>query len=686
MPEDETNTTTTTPVAASNPPVPSLPVTAPADALEDPVDLGGDSAATTTTDNSSTASDETTNKPTGDVDISTELSPVPPVYADVARKISESHNVLIALSSDPSVDEMAAAIGLSMYLDKLGKRATAIYSGATPNALEFLKPDETFAPTADTLQDFVIAINKDKADHLRYKLDGDYVKIFITPYRTRIAEDDLEFSYGDYNVDLVLALNVMNGTDLDAALREHGRIMHDAVIINATTGNPGKFGEVEWSDKDSSSISEMVSKLIYSAKSEAQVEKDEATAFMTGIVAATNRFSNAKTTPETLKIASLLMASGANQQLIAKNITPEVENELHTITTAERPAETELSDEKEDGTDLAIDHNSNKNEEGESEKAGEAKKTEEPITLDNKVETDGLKIEKSTDEPTKAETEPESASSDAPEAQDTEKKAEPVDSTLLDDLKAAEASLSQTGIETTPDLSNRPVKVEDAVLPDVQDTAAGATTDTTNPAKDAAPAAPASDVGANIGTETNTSIPAVNDSFVANGTEKVIQPPADLSTEIASDGTNKYGKMLEDALAGIDASSDNPAVVSAPEVASAPEINGVPEMNYAPQPGEDILPPPPAPPVDMGMPAPAVTADGVPFTPSMPPVQTDIPPVASAPTSEPAPETMAIPNDATTPEPISSPETMTIPQPTPEPAPASAPVADTSTFQIPGGM
>ena len=60
------------------------------------------------------------------------------VIAEVAGKIAEAQNILIALSSDPSVDELSAAIGLSLYLDKLGKRATAIYSGSTPNALEFL--------------------------------------------------------------------------------------------------------------------------------------------------------------------------------------------------------------------------------------------------------------------------------------------------------------------------------------------------------------------------------------------------------------------------------------------------------------------------------------------------------------------------------------------------------------------
>lgn len=698
MPEDETNTTTTTtPVAASNPPVPSLPVTAPADTLEDPVSGGGgmttdipvgDSPVSDTpTSDTPVADDDIADKIMNNVNVSTELSPVPPVYGDVARKISGSHNVLIALSSDPSVDEMAAAIGLSMYLDKLGKRATAIYSGATPNALEFLKPGETFAPTADTLQDFVIAINKDKADHLRYKLDGDYVKIFITPYRTRIAEDDLEFSYGDYNVDLVIALNVMNGADLDAALREHGRIMHDAVIVNATTGNPGKFGEVEWSDKDSSSISEMIAKLIYNAKSDTPVEKDEATAFMTGIVAATNRFSNAKTTPETMKIASLLMASGANQQLIAKNITPDIENELHTAANNGSVAEAELSEEeKEDDTDLTIDHRDSEK----TDAADEAEKpdTEEPIRLENSPETEGIKIERSeekpaeepaekpTEEPVENEVKADTLDTKAPEEAEKKVESEPVDNALLDDLKAAEASLAQTGTEATPDLSNRPVRVEDTVLPDVQDAMAAPT----GPEESAAPAMPAFDA--------SPSIPAVDDSFTVNSEEKVIQPPADLSTEISSDGTNKYGKMLEDALAGIDTSSDsiNPAVMSAPEVASTPEINGVPEMNYAPQPGEDILPPPPAPPIDMDMPAPAMATDGMPFTPSMPPVQPDEPMMASMSSPEPTPAPMTIPEPMATPEPAPASDTMVIPQPTPEPTPAPAPVTDTNTFQIPGAM
>ncbi len=596
------------------------------------------SAAMTTDTSTVPASDPTTM-------VSADLNPIESIPSthgtetsnEVARKISESQNVLVALSSDPSVDEMAAAIGLSLFLDKLGKRATAIYSGSTPNALEFLKPEETFETTADTLQDFVIALNKDKADHLRYKLDGDYVKIFITPYRTRISEEDLDFSYGDFNVDLVLALDVANGIDLDAALREHGRIMHDAVVVNITTGNPGKFGEIEWSDKTASSVSEMIARLLYSLSGEAKIEKDEATAFLTGIVAATNRFSNAKTTPETMQISSQLMKSGANQQLISKNITPDVDNELYSLLSKDTPKRDA------DPTKLNIAHVGKSDDDGPKEAVA-------PVTEEN--------------------------------------------SALLDDLKAAEASLAQAGSETVPDTGNQPVKIETSSVSSLDmPQSATSSLPPVMPMSDLViePTSSLSTSTSNTTTEPTLSSPISSESAPSidnsepstnpeDGTigqpEKVIQPSTNVDLS-ASDDSEKYGKMLEDAISGLNgndsaptspimsdtpvlpatppdtiatpeplsaspvsnsiSASSNPASMMAPSVPSAPEVNGVPEINYMPMPGEEILPPPPTPPIDMSSVSPMAPSES--STPIAP--ITSAEPVAPVqPTTQPSEPTL----------------------------------------------
>ena len=99
----------------------------------------------------------------------------------IIQSIKDVTNILVTVSADPSVDELSAALGLTIFLNKLGKHATAVFSGKVPPAISFLEPDETFEATADSLRDFIIALDKEKADHLRYKVADDAVKIFITP-------------------------------------------------------------------------------------------------------------------------------------------------------------------------------------------------------------------------------------------------------------------------------------------------------------------------------------------------------------------------------------------------------------------------------------------------------------------------------------------------------------------------
>lgn len=253
--------------------------------------------------------------------------PTNDAISQVADRVKSSDNVLVALSKNPSVDELAGAIGLTLALDKIGKHATAIFSGEVPNTLEFLQPENTFETNTNSLQDFIIALNKEKADHLRYKIEGDFVKVFITPYRTTIDESDLEFSHGDFNIDFVISLNVASSDDLDGALAEHGRIMHDATSVNITTDVPGKFADLEWSNPAASSVSEMVVDLSEKLgdKNNNLLDKQVATALLTGIVSATNRFSNAKTTPSTMVVASKLMSLGADQQLISSNIPVDID-------------------------------------------------------------------------------------------------------------------------------------------------------------------------------------------------------------------------------------------------------------------------------------------------------------------------------------------------------------------------
>ena len=234
-------------------------------------------------------------------------------------KLKSANNILVTVSTNPSVDQLTACIGMTIWLNKVNKHATAVFSGDIPNALEFLQPEATLEKNTDSLRDFIIALDKSKADKLRYKVEDRMVKIFITPYRTTLTPDDLEFSQGDFNVDAIVALGVNKQEDLDNAIVAHGRILHDATVTTVNLLSASELGSINWNDPSASSLSELVYELGKGVDVN-QLDPQIATALLTGIVAETERFSNSKTTPNTMSVAAALMKAGANQQLVASKL------------------------------------------------------------------------------------------------------------------------------------------------------------------------------------------------------------------------------------------------------------------------------------------------------------------------------------------------------------------------------
>ncbi|MEO7364593.1 MAG: hypothetical protein ABIV43_03755 [Candidatus Saccharimonadales bacterium] len=237
----------------------------------------------------------------------------------LAAKLKAANYVMVTVSHDPSVDQLAALIGLTLLLNKAGKHAAAVFSGQVPSTIDFLKPEDTIEKTTDSLRDFIIALDKSKADKLRYKVEDDMVRIFITPYKTSITQEDLDFSQGDFNVDVVVALGVTQQGDLDEAIVTHGRILHDATVATVNISSEGDLGSIHWQNPQASSLSEMMTELA-SLLDPKLLDNQIATALLTGIVAETDRFSNDKTSAAVMSASAMLMQAGANQQLVATEL------------------------------------------------------------------------------------------------------------------------------------------------------------------------------------------------------------------------------------------------------------------------------------------------------------------------------------------------------------------------------
>lgn len=288
----------------------------------------------------------------------------------IVERLGSANNVLITVSKDPSVDQLAACIGLTLALNKHGKHATAVFSGKIPSTLEFLQPEMTIERNTNSLRDFIISLDKSKADKLRYKVEDEFVKIFITPYKTSIDDKDLNFTQGDFNIDLIITLGVQERSDLDAAIVAHGRIMHDAAVAALSTTTVSEVGTINWVDPNASSLCEMATDLVSAVDKEA-LDAQIATALLTGMVAETDRFGNEKATPHTMSASGVLMAAGASTQLVSSKLqapppeeqesekTQEVETELPEVVeqTEDNKEESAEPPKANDGV-IEIDHSS----------------------------------------------------------------------------------------------------------------------------------------------------------------------------------------------------------------------------------------------------------------------------------------------------------------------------------------
>lgn len=575
----------------------------------------------------------------------------------VVEKINDADSILVTLSKDPSVDEMTAALGLTLMLDKYGKHVTAIYSGKTPNALEFLRPDETFETNTNSLQDFIIALEKEKADHLRYKIEGDFVKVYITPYKTTISESDLEFSRGEVNVDLVIAIDVIEIEDLDAALSQHGRIMHDAGLINISNAVPGRLGGVEWNKPQASSVSEMVVELVEKIGQQ-PISKEAATALLTGIISATDRFSNEKTTPDTMALSSKLMQLGADQQLIVAQMGSA---EPATSSTTETPAEEAWKGEAETST-MEVP----------TMEASAKDKVSEPGMLDVKHEEEpvesGLTPEQQLEQMIRGDN-PETPNVSAGSVMEELKSA--VSETPAPEAPAVEVPTVETPVAETP-----AVELPTLGSPEVSEFAPTAT-----------PVEPENDT---------TMVAAVPQSKVeANtiyGTDMDRTLMQDKTMTPLEERPKDYGAMMDEALAESAPAMVNPAAMAAPVAPAAPvepvaQVEPVvpvepvapvasPVVPEQPMMGGVDLPPPPAPVAPMVAEMPPVVAQPVmPEAPVMPET-----PVASTVDDSAAQLSVTAPSGVQVqPEPVNP----VVVQPEQSPA-NTTPVNDPSAFRIPG--
>jgi hypothetical protein len=165
---------------------------------------------------------------------------------------------------------------------------------------------------------FSLDIDKKKLQQLRYEVEEDKLKIFITAKNGEISKDRISLESARFSYELIVVLGTSDLESLGNLYDENSELFYDVPVINIDN-NPSNeyFGKINLVDVAASSTAEIVFNLI-GEMDEKLIDDKIATDLLTGVIAATDSFQNKNTTPKAFMAAASLIAQGANKQEIIR--------------------------------------------------------------------------------------------------------------------------------------------------------------------------------------------------------------------------------------------------------------------------------------------------------------------------------------------------------------------------------
>jgi hypothetical protein len=238
-----------------------------------------------------------------------------------SEAIRQAESILITTGQHPSVDQIAAVIGLGAILRKFGKKVSTVISDSLPQSVQLLDVNG-IDRNLGGLRDFILKLDvgRSEVDKLRYEVADGKLNIYITPFKGGFAPSDVTFDFGqpNFEYDLAIVLGVPTRARIDRSYERNQALFEKIPVVNLDFHRSNEnYGAVNLIEPNASSLCEMLVALAESLQG-GIIDAEIATSLLMGIVASTDRFTASHTTSKSLTVAAQMMAAGARQQAVVK--------------------------------------------------------------------------------------------------------------------------------------------------------------------------------------------------------------------------------------------------------------------------------------------------------------------------------------------------------------------------------
>lgn len=245
----------------------------------------------------------------------------------IGELIKSSQNILLVSHKNPDGDALGSILALKIVLEKMGKKVTAVTADAPNRIFNFLPHIEQIGREIEQSNDFCIRldVSKNEIAKIGYKKDEEQkaVNIIITPREgSHFESGDVSVAPAKPSFDLIISVDTPNIERL-GEIASPADIFFEIPLINIDHHPSNeKFGKLNLVELVATSTAEILVSLFesLSTKDAPLIDADVATCLLTGLIYDTSSFQNINTTPKSLTVAAQLVAAGAKQQEIVKNL------------------------------------------------------------------------------------------------------------------------------------------------------------------------------------------------------------------------------------------------------------------------------------------------------------------------------------------------------------------------------
>lgn len=241
----------------------------------------------------------------------------------INKTLTNSHQIAVVLPEQVSIDLISAALAIYKKLVNDGKQVTIFSSGPNIPKQEFIANQPIIRSNFGSAQELTIKVNGQsvKPKQIRYEKLHDDLFVYVTPEESskQFTSDDVEVIPAVTSYDLLVILGADTLESIGKLYETNTELFFNTTKIAISNKlDQEYFGTITWVESDTPSISQQIAEWLL--KDDQNILKDDfvATSLLTGIISATQSFSDPRTTPDSLAIAAKLVSNGARRGDVIK--------------------------------------------------------------------------------------------------------------------------------------------------------------------------------------------------------------------------------------------------------------------------------------------------------------------------------------------------------------------------------